>query len=619
VRAAAEAPNAPPPEPEAPKLETEITVTDLGNGVTQLRVNCTDKMAYEVEYSLNKGTSENFYIFQSGSEVTVLGIPDNQFAEAFLDALPSICPLSSIANIIIPHFSPKRLEALAKLIEARCSSGELPMLHCGNPALTPLKTALPESLLEGRDYRVTAVRNGSAIAVGPRRLRVTLTPTPRWPDLFCTFDSATETLFTSKLFSCHICTPDVFDDAGWEELNEDFRHYFECTLAASAKQAKKALKKLAGYVIGDGASANTKASYVRQLAPLHGTIVRDHTTELIREYNEWTDKQIAAAEEATVGVIYASAYGNTTAMAQAISRGIAKAGVGVESLNCEMSDPEEVKELVRRCSGFVLGSPTLGGHMPTPIQEALGAILQEARDARTKPCGVFGSFGWSGEAIDMMHSALKDGGFAFAFDPIRCKFKPTMQMLQICEESGTDLAQAVQKEKRKRSRGAAGPTSIMSSGTEQAVGRIVGSLCVVTARSEDATSAMLASWVSQASFSPPGLTVAVAKERAVESLLTPGSEFVVSVLGDGATKGPMKAMLKAFKPGEDRFQGYETLTAEKSGGIVIPEAASYVECSVLSKLDAGDHWVLYAEVTAGKVLNDSMQTAMHHRKTGTTY
>jgi flavodoxin len=108
-----------------------------------------------------------------------------------------------------------------------------------------------------------------------------------------------------------------------------------------------------------------------------------------------------------VGVIYASAYGNTTAMAQAISRGVAKAGVGVESLNCEMSDPEEVKELVRRCSGFVLGSPTLGGHMPTPIQEALGAILQEARDARTKPCGVFGSFGWSGEAIDMMHSALK--------------------------------------------------------------------------------------------------------------------------------------------------------------------------------------------------------------------
>eukprot|EP00873_Tetraselmis_striata_P007385 jgi/Tetstr1/427649/TSEL_017774.t1 len=293
ARAAEATTKGPPPEPEAPKLETEVTVTDLGNGVSQLRINCADKMAYEVEYSLNKGTSENFYIFQSDNAVTLLGIPDNLFAEAFLEALPSVCPAASIANIIIPHFTPKRLKALEALIAARADSGELPMLHCGNPALTPLKTALPETLLEGRDYRISSVRNGSAISVGPRKLRVTLTPTPRWPDLFCIFDSATETLFTSKLFGSHVCTPDVYDDADWDEMNEDFRHYFDCTLGASAKQAKKALQKLAGYVIGDGGSGNSKASYVQQLAPLHGMVVRNHSTELIREYNEWTDKQIA--------------------------------------------------------------------------------------------------------------------------------------------------------------------------------------------------------------------------------------------------------------------------------------------------------------------------------------
>ena len=36
-----------------------------------------------------------------------------------------------------------------------------------------------------------------------------------------------------------------------------------------------------------------------------------------------------------------------------------------------------------------------------------------------------------------------------------------------------------------------------ASGTEQAVGRVVGALCAVTARDEDAQSAMLASWISQ--------------------------------------------------------------------------------------------------------------------------
>jgi len=39
--------------------------------------------------------------------------------------------------------------------------------------------------------------------------------------------------------------------------------------------------------------------------------------------------------------------------------------------------------------------------------------------------------------------------------------------------------------------------------TEQAVGRLIGSLCAVTARDEDAQSAMLASWISQVSFLYP--------------------------------------------------------------------------------------------------------------------
>ena len=44
----------------------------------------------------------------------------------------------------------------------------------------------------------------------------------------------------------------------------------------------------------------------------------------------------------------------------------------------------------------------------------------------------------------------------------------------------------------------------------------------VTAGRNDAKSAMVASWVSQASFEPLGLTIAVAKDRAIESLMQVG-------------------------------------------------------------------------------------------------
>ena len=61
----------------------------------------------------------------------------------------------------------------------------------------------------------------------------------------------------------------------------------------------------------------------------------------------------------------------------------------------------------------------------------------------------------------------------------------------------------------------------------------------------------------QASFNPPGLTVAVKKDRAVENLMNNGSQFVVNILSEGDHKPLMKQLPKPFKPGEDRFAGLE--------------------------------------------------------------
>lgn len=57
----------------------------------------------------------------------------------------------------------------------------------------------------------------------------------------------------------------------------------------------------------------------------------------------------------------------------------------------------------------------------------MGVILKDS-DARVKPCGVFGSFGWSGEAVDEIEQLLKDGGFSFAFPTLRCKFKVSLRV-----------------------------------------------------------------------------------------------------------------------------------------------------------------------------------------------
>lgn len=47
--------------------------------------------------------------------------------------------------------------------------------------------------------------------------------------------------------------------------------------------------------------------------------------------------------------------------------------------------------------------------MDMQVQTALGAIVR-APQARELPCGVFGSFGWSGEAVDELENRLKVRG-----------------------------------------------------------------------------------------------------------------------------------------------------------------------------------------------------------------
>lgn len=496
-------------------------------------------------------------------------------------------------------------------------------------------------------------------------------------------------------------------------------------LASALRALEDALSDLQRSAFGAGAmgagsdesSGGGGGLAVSAVAPMHGPVVAASLPQLLGSYRAWAADAARAASRASVAVFYASAYGNTAALAQAIARGATKAGVGAEAVNLEDAPLSEVEAALRRCAGFAIGSPTLGGHMPTQVTTALGALLRAPAAAREgKPCGAFGSFGWSGEAVDELERKLRDGGYRTAFPAVRVKFRPTAADMQRAEESGTDLAQEVLRRAAAREREAmraaaasssassvaaapsspsspsasapstpSAPSSSAELAAELAVGRVVGTLCVVTAGrvppEEDgggagveeeaggrdatggsvaaaastsaasaASSAMLASWISQASFDPPGLTVAVKRDRAAEPFLVPGARFAVNVLAEGpGARAASKAMLRPFAPGEDRLAGWADAAAgakvgEQSGAAILPSRllASWLECEAVSRMEAGDHWVVYASVLSGGLggeeeeeegakkkvggkkgggagaANDVL-SAVHHRKSGGTY
>lgn len=579
----------------------DVQVLPIAANTTALRSRSWERLRFEIEYALEKGTTANAYLIR-GNQIALLDPPGGSFTEIFIEALKAEINPHEIDYIVLSHTNPNRIKTLKVLLELAPQAE----IVCSNPAAIALKKAFksPEDIKDTEDAESTELNNPVRVMKAGvemdldlgqgHHLQFIATPTPRWPDGMCTYDSYSEVLYSDKFFCAHICSEDAYD-LNRENLLEDQQYYFDCTMAPNAKQVEVALEKMKDYA-------------PRLYAVGHGPLVRYGVAELGQHYMQWAAKQ--KGNDLSVALIYASAYGNTATIAQALARGITKAGVSVDSINAEQATTAEVKAAAEKSAGFIMGSPTLGGHAPTQVQTALGVVLSAA--SKTKLAGVFGSFGWSGEAIDLLEGKFKDAGYSFGFEPIRVKFTPDANTLQACEQAGTDFAQQLKKTKKSKA-----PRTAASS-VERAIGRLVGSMCIVTAKQDGVSSAMLASWVAQATFTPPGFTVAVAKDRAVEGLMHTGSDFVLNILAEGKHLGPMKHFLKPFGPGEDRFEGVETRETE-GGQLVLEEAIAFLECRVANRMDCGDHWVVYATVGSGEVIDDNAKTAVHHRKTGTHY
>ena len=575
----------------SPSKAKDVQVFPVAADTRVWRSRTWDRLKFEIEYALQKGTTANSYLIE-GDKIALIDPPGESFSQIFLDALSARIDLQTIDYLILGHINPNRAQTLKLLLE---KAPQITVV-CSNPGAISLRKILPET-----ELNIKVIKTEETLDLGNgHNLEFVLTPNPRYPDHLCTYDPKTEVLYTDKLFGFHVCGDRVFDE-GWTVDTEDRRYYFDCLMAPHARQIITNLEKL-------------QEKPAKIYATGHGSLVRYSLIELTADYHKWA--QAESERESSVALIYASAYGNTATIAQALARGITKAGVAVESINAEYAQPEEIKAAVKQAAGFIMGSPTLGGHAPTQIQSALGIVLANAN--KTKLAGAFGSYGWSGEAVDLLESKFRNAGYQMGFEPIRVKFTPTDSTLKTCEETGTDFAQALKKAQRDRVKARKTTATTDIDRTAQAVGRLVGSLCIVTTKKEELAGAMLASWVSQATFNPPGITVAVAKERAIESLLFTGDNFVLNILQAGKHINLMKHFLKPFAPGEERFAEVETETAQ-NGCPILQEALAYIECRIANRMECGDHWLIYGVAEQGKLLQSEGITAVHHRKSGTHY
>lgn len=570
------------------KTEKRLTIQTekINEDTTTIRSLDWDRDRFDIEFGLQNGTTYNSYIIR-GEKLAVVDTSHAKFRQLYLDALTGEIDPKEIDYLIISHTEPDHSGLVKDVLKLAPQA----VIVGAKVAIKFLKDLVHDP------FEYIEVKSGDRLDLGNGHdLEFISAPNLHWPDTIFTYDPKTLTLFTCDAFGLHYCSAATYDE-DLKAITPDYRFYYECLMAPNARSVLSAMKRI------DKLDAE-----IRVVANGHGPLLKHNTQELMESYREWSEAQTKGDKSAAV--FYVSDYGYSDRISQAIARGITKAGVAVEMVDLKVADPQDVTEIVSRAAGIVIGMPPIDSAYNNELSKAIGTIIASSKDKQV--FGMFESYGGNDEPIDPLLMKFRDAGLTKAFDSIRVREEPSETLYQICEESGTDLGQLLtQKDKLKERKS-------IDSDLDKAMGRISGGLYIITAQKSDVKGAMVASWVTQASFEPPGFTVAVAKDRAIESLMQVGDRFVLNILEEGKYQPLMKHFLKRFPPGADRFEGVNVQTA-KNGSPILGEALAYLECEVVSRMEASDHWIVYSKVETGRISNPDGLTAVHHRKVGNYY
>ncbi|MFN9628844.1 MAG: diflavin flavoprotein [Cyanobacteriota bacterium] len=580
------------PQPAPPRLS--LQVGQIASDTTTIRSLDWDRSRFDIEFGLRNGTTYNAFLVR-GERTALIDTSHLKFADIWLPCLQEQIDPKAIDVLIVSHTEPDHSGLIGHLLEL-------------NPDLEIVGSKVAIQFLENqvhRPFRSRAVKTGDSLDLGVNpasgighRFEFLSAPNLHWPDTIFSFDHGTGILYTCDAFGLHYCSDELYDsDPG--AIAPDFRFYYDCLMGPNARSVLQALKRM------------ESLPPITTIAVGHGPLLNHHLPLWIGDYREWSSQR--SAEGPYVAVGYISTHGFCDRLSQAIARGVGKAGIATQLVDLRATDAQELSALIGEAAGVVV--PTWPAQADADLKASIGTLLAALQGKQW--VGVYDAFGGNDEPIDTVAASLRSLGLKEGFAPLRVHHVPEPGDYQRCEEAGTDMGQLLTK-----ARTIAAMKSLDGE-LDKALGRLSGGLYVVTARQGEGETAragaMVASWVSQASFEPPGLTLAVAKDRAIEALLQVEDRFVLNILREDNHQPLLRHFLRRFPPGADRFAGVATLEGVAAGGPVLGDALAYLGCRVTQRMETADHWILYALVEEGNVADASAQTAVHHRKVGNHY
>jgi len=392
-----------------------LETVEIKPGIYWIGAEDPDLRLFDDLFPTEHGTTYNAYLLKGNDKIAVIDTVKGKRVDEFMDKIRSLVDPQRIDYIIVNHAESDHSGSLAYLLE-----------H--SPNATVVSTTAAKNFLTNlmhKPFTSQVVKEGDTIDLGGRRLRFIMAPFLHWPDTMFTRLEDENILFSCDAFGAHYCSPGrIFDDQV-EDFTSARQFYFDCIMRPFKDKVLAAVEKIRHDVID-------------MVCPSHGPILRQAPWKAIQQFESWS-KPTSSTKK--IFILYLSPHGNTERMAHAVAAGAACDGLEVISYHISHLSADEVRNLMEEADALIFGIPTINRDIPKPMWDVL-AYLSTVR-LKTTLAGLFGSYGWSGEACKMAEERLKGMGFKLPVPAVRTPFTPTAEVLTQCEDLGRTIAQEV--------------------------------------------------------------------------------------------------------------------------------------------------------------------------------
>ena len=378
-----------------------------------------DLATFDIVIPTEYGTTYNSYLVR-GEKIAVIDTVKANCVDEFISKIRSLVRPEDIDYIIINHTEPDHSGGLIRLMEL--APRAIPVFSRG--ARTFVKNILHKEF----DYK--EVKAGDSIDLGGKVLKFISAPFLHWPDTMFTYLETDRILFPCDAFGSHYCSDKRFNDelGSKEDAFSAYEFYYHTILRPFKQHVINALD-------------NIKDIDIEMIAPSHGPILRENIEKYIDAYREWSGRTKRYPDKKKITIIYVSSYGSTKRMAESVYRGACLPDTDVSLFNAADTDLEILLDEIEASDEILLGTPTLNAKAPKPIFDIISSLV--TLNIRGKAAAVFGCYGWSGEAVQIIEDILKSLRFKIVAEGCKLRMIPSEEALNECEEFGRKCASAI--------------------------------------------------------------------------------------------------------------------------------------------------------------------------------